>query len=144
MYRLLITLTIFGLTYANNHAQTTTKEFPDQTQEDTDLIINISADLSNTMIKPFECQIFPREVQSSLQVILPISDVFTLRLVDEKGNVLFAHYQIFGENQVNLSHLKAAKYFVEISSSKGKIVRRNYQNLNYSITKLADLRPASD
>ena len=122
MYRLLITLIIIGLTYANNQAQTTTKESPERIQKDTDLMINTSADLSNTLIRPFECRIFPREVQSSLQVILPISEIFTLRLVDEKGNVLFAHYQIFGENQVNLSHLKAAKYFVEISSSKGKII----------------------
>jgi len=72
--------------------------------------------------KPFECKIFPMQVENNLQVILPMSDNFTFRLVDVDGNVLFSHYQIFGENQVNLSHLKANKYFVEISSDKGKIV----------------------
>lgn len=122
MFRLLTVIMIFGLAYIYSQAQSTTTKSPERMQEDTDLMINVSADLGQTMIKPFECKVFPREVQSSLQVILPISEVFTLRLVDEKGNVLFVHYQIFGENQVNLGHLKAAKYFVEISSSKGKIV----------------------
>ncbi|NND35415.1 MAG: T9SS type A sorting domain-containing protein, partial [Saprospiraceae bacterium] len=58
------------------------------------------------------------------QVVLPLTENFTFRLVDSAGNVLFSHYQIFGENQVNLSHLKADKYFVEISSDKGKIVEK--------------------
>ena len=121
MYRLLTTLMIIGLIHVKNQAQTTTSKTQER-QENKELVIHGTSDLTNAMIKPFECQIFPREVQSSLQVILPISEVFTLRLVDEKGTVLFAHYQIFGENQVNLGHLKAAKYFVEISSSKGKII----------------------
>ncbi len=74
--------------------------------------------------KPFRCQIFPVHVESNLQVILPLQENFTLRLVDEEGNILFSHYQIFGENQVNLSHLKAAKYFVEITSSKGTVIEQ--------------------
>ncbi len=82
----------------------------------------ITARTTNT--KPFRCQIFPVHVESNLQVILPLQENFTLRLVDEEGNILFSHYQIFGENQVNLSHLKAAKYFVEITSSKGTVIEQ--------------------
>lgn len=122
MYRLLITFMIIGLGEVSGQAQTTKTQSENQIEEDSDLLINVVADLAQTTIKPFECKIFPRQVKSSLQVILPMSEVFTLRLVDETGNLLLAHYEIFGENQVNLSHLKAAKYFVEISSKKGKIV----------------------
>lgn len=73
-------------------------------------------------IKPFKCKIFPAQVKSSLQVHLPLTDNFTLRLVDASGNILFTHMQIFGENHVNLGHLKADRYYVEITSDKGKIV----------------------
>jgi hypothetical protein len=76
------------------------------------------------IIRPFECKIYPVLVESKLQVVLPVTENYTLRLVDSQGKVLFSHYQIFGENQVNLGHLKAAKYFVEISSDKGMIVEK--------------------
>lgn len=76
------------------------------------------------VVRPFECRIYPVLVESNLQVVLPITENYTLRLVDSDGKVLFSHYQIFGENQVNLGHLKADKYFVEISSDKGMIVEK--------------------
>lgn len=72
--------------------------------------------------RPFDYRVFPSEVDSKLQIILPTSENFTMRLVDEDGNVLLSHYQIFGENQLNLGHLKAARYFVELSCPKGKVV----------------------
>jgi len=112
------------LVQVKGFTQITTKSVPVIImEEDTDLIDDASEDLSHMMVKPFEYQIFPTEVDSKLQVVLPTTEIFTLRLVDENGNVLFSHYQIFGENQVNLGHLKAAKYFVELSCPKGKVVQ---------------------
>jgi hypothetical protein len=72
-------------------------------------------------LKPFKCSIFPKEVKSYLQVVLPMDQNFSLRLIDSNGQILFHHLQIFGENQVNLGHLKADKYFLEISSPMGQI-----------------------
>lgn len=91
-------------------------------QEKGDTLVSTNDNVLTPVMRPFECRIFPTEVKSHLQVILPMGEEFTLRLVDENGNILFSHHQIFGENQVNLDHLRAAKYFVEISSSHGKIV----------------------
>lgn len=85
-------------------------------------VLNDTILVKEARIKPFEYQVYPVEVDSKLQIILPTSENFTMRLVDESGNVLLSHYQIFGENQLNLGHLKAAKYFVELSCPKGKVV----------------------
>ena len=108
----------------NGFAQTTPKSVPVIVMEDdTDIVNDASLDISHVAVKPFDYEIFPTQVESKLQVVLPATEVFTMRLVDEDGNVLFTHFQIFGENQVNLGHLKAAKYFVELSCPKGKVVQ---------------------
>ncbi|MCB0685670.1 MAG: T9SS type A sorting domain-containing protein [Saprospiraceae bacterium] len=93
-----------------------------QIKGDSDLVTDTSTSITHVEVKPFEYQIYPAQVKSKLQIILPASENFTMRLVDEQGNVLLSHFQIFGENQLNLGHLKAAKYFVEISSPKGKVI----------------------
>jgi hypothetical protein len=103
-------------------SQSTPDTMKSDLQEKGDTLASTNDSVLTPVMKPFECRIFPTEVKSHLQVILPMGEDFTLRLVDENGNILFSHYQIFGENQVNLDHLRAAKYFVEISSSRGKIV----------------------
>ncbi len=92
----------------------------DYPQTEIDKVIDRQVPLK--VIKPFQYEIYPSQVDNNLQVILPLTDNFTLRLVDQKGKVLFSHFQIFGENQVNLGHLKADTYLVEISSTKGKII----------------------
>lgn len=104
-------------------SQVTPKTPVIQIEEDTDAINTITNDLAETSVRPFEYKVFPERVDSKLQIILPTTENFTMRLVDEDGNVLFSHYQIFGENQVNLGHLKAAKYFVELSCPRGKVVQ---------------------
>ncbi len=121
MKKFLIPLILLPVLVSEIWSQSTPDTMKADLQEKGDTLASTNDSITSVM-KPFECRIFPTEVKSHLQVILPMGEDFTLRLVDENGNILFSHYQIFGENQVNLDHLRAAKYFVEISSSRGKII----------------------
>ena len=67
----------------------------------------------------FDYSIEPMYFTQHLQLSLPNEENFVMEIKDEEGQVVMSHQQMYGDNQLNLSHLAPGVYVVKLTCAMG-------------------------
>lgn len=69
----------------------------------------------------FDYAISPMYFTDKLLLSLPAAENFQMEIKDEQGLIVMTHNQMFGENQLNLSHLVPGVYIIKLSCAMGMV-----------------------
>lgn len=67
----------------------------------------------------FDYSITPMYFTENVQLSLPSEENFLMEIKNEEGQVVMSHKQMFGDNQLNLSHLAPGVYIVKLTCAMG-------------------------
>ena len=76
-------------------------------------------DPQTTSLRAFDYFVAPRQVKDRVLVQLPDENTFGVALKNTNGDVLLEEPELFGDNQINVSHLVSGFYYLEIKSTAG-------------------------
>ncbi|NND08288.1 MAG: T9SS type A sorting domain-containing protein [Saprospiraceae bacterium] len=69
----------------------------------------------------FDYAVSPMYFTDKLQLSLPSEENFHMEIKNEQGVTVMAHSQMFGDNQLNLSHLAPGVYIIKLTCAMGMV-----------------------
>ena len=69
----------------------------------------------------FDYAISPMYFTDKLQLSLPSTEDFQMEIKNEQGVIVMVHNQMFGDNQLNLSHLPPGEYVIKLICAMGMV-----------------------